>query len=200
MRKIITLGIAAALVSGGIAIAAQQGAAAKKFMFKHPPSGNKKWVFLSKNTTATVQGNPQTNGASVRVALTPGGTQCLSMPAGANWSPISTIGYKYKDPDLVNGPVKVAIIKKTPSGNFILKVLAKGAALSPTLAAGTQTSYGVNFKINSGGDEYCASTGTAIPTKNDTKTFLVKNDTGTVCTASACSSPSGAFVDASLAF
>ena len=197
MRKTIALAIAAAFVSGGLAIAAQQGTAAKKLLVKNPASGNKKLVFLSKNTTATVQGDPSLNGASFNIVLTPGGTQCLTLPA-ANWSTTST-GFKYKDPQLSAGPVKVALIKKAGSGNFLLKVVAKSAAL--TIAPGGPTaSYGSNFKINTGGDEYCASTGTAAPTKNDAITFLVKNDTGTVCTASACSSPSGAFLEPATTF
>jgi hypothetical protein len=197
MSKSLGLALAAVVVSGGMALAAQQGAAAKKFLVKSPPSGNKKIVFLSKNTTATLMGNPVMNGASFNVALTMGGTQCIPLPA-SGWTS-TPVGFKYKDPQLANGPVKNAIIKKTPSGNFLLKVIAKGAAI--TIAPGNPTlTYGTNFKINGGGDEYCASTGTAAPKKNDAKTFLVKADTGTACTAAACSSPSGAFLDASLSF
>ena len=196
--KGIALGIATALVSGGIAIAAQQGAAAKKLLVNNPPSGNKKIVYNSKNTSDTVVGDPTADGASFHIVLTPGGTQCISMPA-SGWSNISTIGFKYKDKNLVNGPIKVAQIKKTPSGNFLLKVIAKSSAI--TVAPGNPTaSYGTNFKINGGGAEYCASTGTATPTKNDAKKFLVNNDTGISCTATACSSPSGAFLESSAAF
>ena len=96
MRKSIALGIAAAFVSGGIAIAAQQGAAAKKLLLHNPPSGNTKIVYLSKNTTATVAGNPIANGASFNVVIGGDGTQCMSMPA-SGWSAISTIGFKYDD-------------------------------------------------------------------------------------------------------
>ena len=192
MRKIIALGIAAAFVSGGIAVAAQQGAAAKKLLVKNPPSGNKKLVYLSKNQVSTVQGNPTASGASFNIALTPGGTQCITLPA-ANWT-ATPVGYKYKDPNLAAGPVKVALIKATPSGNFLLKVIGKGPGFTPAPGDPTAT-YGTNFKINGGGDEYCASTGSATPTKNDAKTFLVKNDTGTACTAPACSSPSSAFLE-----
>ncbi len=196
MRKSIALGIAAAFVSGGIAIADQQGAAAKKLLLNNPPSGNTKIVYLSKNTTATVEGDPIANGgASFNVVIGGDGTQCMSMPS-SGWSAISTIGFKYKDPQLANGPVKVALIKKTPSGNFLLKVITKGNTVVP---GGPTTSYNTNFKINGGGDEYCASDGSATPTKDTAAKFLVKNDDGVACTA-ACSSPSGAFLDASLAF
>ena len=196
MRKLIALGIAAAFVSGGIAIAAQQGAAAKKLLVKNPPSGNKKIVYLSKNTTGTVGGNPVTNGASFFIGIGGDGTQCINLPAGS-WS-ATPVGFKYKDPQLTNGPVKVALIKQTPSGNFLLKVIAKGSGI--TVVPGDPTSsYNTNFKINGGGDEYCASDGSAAPTKDTDKKFLVKNDDGTTC-AAACSSPSGAFLDVALAF
>ena len=195
MRKIIALGIAAAFMSGGIAIAAQQGAAAKKLLVKNPPSGNKKIVYLSKNDTGTVVGDPVANGATFTIALTSGGTQCVSLPS-TGWT-ATAVGFKYKDADLANGPVKVALIKKTGAGKFLLKVIAKGSTI--TVAPGDPTGgYATNFEINSG-DEYCASTGSVAPTKDDAKTFLVKNDDGTACTTS-CSSPSGAFLDASAAF
>ena len=198
MRKLIAFGIAAAFVSGGIAIAAQQGAAAKKLLVKNPPSGKKKIVYLSKNTTGTLAGDPTLTGATFTIALTPGGTQCVTLPA-ANWS-TTNVGFKYKDPSLAAGPVKVALIKKAASGNFLLKVIAKsGGATDITVAPGNPTaSYGTNFSINTG-DEYCSSTGAASPTKNDDKTFLVKNDSGIACTTS-CASPSGAFLDAAAAF
>jgi hypothetical protein len=196
MRKSIALGIAAAFIAGGIAVAADQGAAAKKLLVKAPPSGNKKIVYLSKNTTATVVGDPTANGATFTIALTPGGTQCMNLPA-SGWSAIGTQGFKYKDALLANSPVKVALIKKAPSGNFLLKVIAKSSAI--TVAPGNPTAtYGTNLEIGSG-DDYCASTGSATPTKNDAKTFMVKNDTGVLCTTS-CSSPSGAFIEVAAAF
>ena len=191
MRKSIVLGIAATVLAGGLAVAAQQGAAAKKLLLTESTSGNRKIVYLSKNTSATVVGDPTANGASFNVVIGGDGTQCMSLPA-SGWSPISDLGFKYKDPTLANGPVKVALIKKTPSGNFLLKVITKNNTVQP--GDPTTTNYGTNFHINSG-DDYCASTGTATPTKNTPAKFLVKNDTGTACTATACSSPSGAFVD-----
>lgn len=197
MRKSIALGIAALFVSGGLALAAQQGAAAKKLLLNSPPSGNKKIVYLSKNTSADVEGNPVTDGgASFFISIGGDGTQCINLPA-SGWS-ATPVGFKYKDPQLANGPVKVALIKKTPSGNFLLKVIAKGSGIS-VVPGDPTTGYNTNFKINGGGDEYCASNGSATPTKNTDKKFLVKDDDGTTCVA-ACSSPSGAFLTASLEF
>ena len=113
------------------------------------------------------------------------------MPA-SGWTPISTLGFKYKDSSLANGPVKVAQIKKTKSGTFQIKGTLKGAGI--TVAPGNPTaSYAVNFKIG-GGDEYCSGSGTAVPNPNDAKTFKVVNDTPPgSCTVAACS-PSGAFL------
>lgn len=195
MRKTLTIGIAVALASGGIAIAAQQGAAAKKLLVNNPPSGNKTIVYQSKNDTSTIVGDPTVNGATFTVTLTPGGTQCATLPA-SGWT-ATPVGFKYKDPQLANGPVKVALIKQTPSGRFLLKVIEKSSAV--TVAPGNPTAtYGTSFEIT-GGDQYCASTGTAAPKKNDEKKFLVNRDDGTLCTTS-CGSPSGAFVDASATF
>jgi hypothetical protein len=201
MKKHIALAAVVALMSGGIALAAQQGAAAKKLLVKNPPSGNKRLLFIAKNTTGTVVGNPVLgSGATLNVSLTPGGSQCMGIPGfGGNegWSQTAT-GFKYNDPILDNGPVRSAFIKVSPSGNFVLKVLAKGAGIA--VAPGNPTAtYALNFSI-AGGDEYCASTGSAIPTKNDEKTFLVKNDDGTACAIPACSSPGGAFLDTAAAF
>ena len=198
MRKIIALGVAAAFMSGGIAFAVVQGAAAKKFLLKSPPSGNKKILYLSKNTTDTIGGDPSLNGAQFGILLTPGGVQCVNLPS-SGWT-TTPVGFKYKDPQLGNGPVKVALIKKTPSGNFLLKVIAKGPGITGAPGDPT-TAYGLSFEINGAlGDQYCASTGSATPTKNDAKTFLVKNDTGIACVTTCPGSASGAFLDASPAF
>jgi len=196
MRKSILLGIAVLFVSGGLAVAAQQGAAAKKLLLDIPPSGNNKIVYLSRNTSATLAGDPTTGGASFKIDIGGDGTQCINLPKD-QWEAISA-GFKYRDPELANGPVKVAFIKETPSGHFLLKIVAKGSAITVVPGDAT-TSYHTNFKINGGGDEYCASDGAAGAIKNSPEKYLVKNDTGKICVA-ACSSPSGAFVDASLVF
>jgi hypothetical protein len=149
----------------------------------------------------TVTGDPTnvgTGGATLRVALTSGGDQCFDLPAG-NWSSIGSIGFKYKDADLSDGAVKVAQIKKTPSGNFLIKAILKGnGPQGITVAPGNPTAtYAVNLKIGNG-DAYCSGSGTAVPDPNDAKTFKVKNDTTPAgCSIAACSA-SGAFLDAAV--
>jgi hypothetical protein len=190
----------AALLSGGVALAADQLVPAKIVLVKDKPGDptKRKIVFKVKEQTsaATVVGDPTASGATLHVVLTPGGDQCFSMPA-SGWSPISTLGFKYKDAALANGPVKVASIKKTPSGVFLVKTILKGSG--PTaidVVPGNPTlTYATNLALG-GGDSYCAGTGTATPKANDEKTFKVVNDTAPAsCGATACASPSGAFVE-----
>jgi hypothetical protein len=181
-------------------MAADQLVPAKILLVKNPPSGaaKRKVVYKVKEnaSAATVVGDPTLVGATLNVALTPGGTQCFDMPA-SGWSPISTLGYKYKDAALANGPVKVASIKKTPSGAFLIKTILKGSgATTIDIVPGNPTaSYATNFALG-GGDSYCSGTGTATPKPNDDKTFKVVNDTAPAsCAVAACGSPSGSFVD-----
>jgi hypothetical protein len=199
MRKSIAFAAAAAFVSGGIAIAADQGAAARRLFVYSPPSGNKTIVYKSKNTTATLVGNPVTYGASFNISIGGDGTQCMTLPS-SGWTAISNVGFKYTDRLLANGPVRIALLKRNASlGIFRVKLIAKRGAI--TVAPGDPTtSYGTNFKINGGGDSYCASNGSASPATNTATSFQVYNDDGEACSVSACSSPSGAFLEAAVAF
>ena len=193
MTKRIGFGVIAVLLSGGIAVAAQQGAAAKKLFVKvvNMQGFSTRIVYRSTNTTATVAGNPVANGASFHVGFPGGDMECISLPS-SKWEAIRG-GFRFRDP---TGVVRVATIKRSQTGTFRLKLVATHAGIEPP---GPAAAYFTNFKINGGGDEYCGSTGSATPTKNDATTFLVKNDDGTACQP-ACSSPSGAFLDASVAF
>ena len=181
---------------GGIAYAAVQLKPTKALVVKNPPSGpsarSVSWRVSEPTSSNTVVGDPTVNGAKFRIKLTPGGDQCVTMPA-SGWVGLGTFGFKYKDPTLANGPVKAALIKKAGSGTFLIKTILKGGGV--TLVPGNPTaSYATNFKIGAG-DEYCSGSGTAVPSANDARKFKVARDTtpGT-CSISACS-PSGAFLD-----
>jgi hypothetical protein len=175
----------------------------KTLLVKNPPAGPTKrkilWKVKEIGGDNTVTGDPtniSTGGATLRVQLTPGGDQCYDMPAG-NWSPVGTIGYKYKDADLSEGAVKVGFIKKTPAGTFLIKALLKGSGPQGITVAPNNPSatYAVNLKINNG-DAYCTGTGAATPNPNNATTFKVSNDgTPADCDIEACS-PSGAFLEA----
>jgi CHRD domain-containing protein len=164
----------------------------KILLVKNPPAGAFKrkivWKVKENASSNTVTGDPVTNGATLRVTLTPGGDQCFPLPA-QNWSAISSIGFKYKDADLSEGPVKVASIKKTPAGVFLVKAVisGKGPSTINVLPGNPTSSYATNLSIG-GGDAYCSGTGTVTPGPNDDKTFKVVNDTTPgSCTVSACS-------------
>jgi hypothetical protein len=201
MRKTIGIGISVVCASAGIALAAQQLVPAKIVLVKDPPAGAAKRKIIVKvkenGSAATVAGDPTAGGATLRVQLTPGGDQCFTMPA-SGWSPISSLGFKYKDAALANGAVKVALIKKTPSGVFLVKAILKGSGSQAiSVVPGNPTdSYGTNLTLG-GGDEYCTGTGTATPKPNDDKTFKVVNDTAPASCIASCGggSPSGAFLD-----
>ena len=162
------------------AFGAQQLVTTKTMLVKNPPSGARKVLWKVKETAATIMGNPiSQGGATLRIQLTAGGSgadQCVTMPA-SGWSAIGTIGFKYKDATLTHGPVKVAQIKKTPSGTFLMKALLKnGGPTSITITPGNPTDYyATNFTLGAG-DEYCGGTGSATPNPNDANTFKVSND------------------------
>src|SRR5262249_30743046 len=110
--------------------------------------------------------------------------QCITLPA-TGWTAIKSGGFNYRDPKLANGPVKVAQIKKTPSGTFQIKATLHGSQI--TVAPGNPTAtYALNLTIG-GGDSYCTGNGPATPKPNDAKTFGVHNDTApAACTALTC--------------
>ena len=174
----------------------------KSLLVKNPPAGPTKrrivWKVREPSSSNTVTGNPNlvtSGGATLRVALTPGGDQCFTLPSG-NWAPIGTIGFKYKDTDLSEGAVKVLIIKKGGSGTFLIRAVLKAGGSQPVnVTPGNPTnSYALNLKIGDG-DAYCTGTDLAIPKVNSATTFKVKNDgTPATCSIAACSA-SGAFVE-----
>jgi hypothetical protein len=187
--------------------AAEQSVITKLLLVKDPPAGPAARKILWKvkeqgNPDLSVVGDPTADGARLRIRLQPsnhcsvppcvdgGGDQCFDLPA-SGWSPIGTIGFKYKDPQLANGAVKVASIKRTPSGTFLIKAILQGAGIDLFLEDEIGF-YGLNLALG-GGDEYQTGSGGAEPNPNDGETFRVKNEDGTA-TLAACSA-SGAFVD-----
>jgi len=199
MQRFVTRIIAGAALlglCGGSAFALPQAAPAKNLLVRNPPSGNR-GAFYKAKPTAPLAGNPTVDGATFNLQLSPGGTQCFQLPA-SGWRSIGPAlgpvrGYRYDDHQLLNGPIKVALILKKSGGTLLVKVKARGPAV--TVIPGNPTlTYGVNFSVKGTGDQYCASTGTATPAPNSATTFHVGNDNNGACTLAACS-PSGAFLD-----
>jgi hypothetical protein len=203
MRTSLVLVIMVALSGSGFA--AEQLVPTKTLLVKNPPSGARKvlWKVKETGSAATVAGDPTADGATLRIQLTNGGDQCVTMPS-AGWSAIGTLGFKYKDPPLANGPVKVAMVKKTPSGTLLVKALLKNGGPTPVsvVPGAPTTSYATNFSLGLG-DEYCGGTAGATPNPNDAVTFKVSNvgapagcvascNVATSTTLPTCSTPNAA--------
>ena len=103
--------------------------------------------------------DPTVSGGSLRVRSVVGGfDDTYPMPAGS-WSvigdPSNAKGYRYKDPDQANGPIKVAILR---SGKLI-KAVGKGAGLNHTLAANPDP---VDVVLQTGTKKYCMTFGGTV--------------------------------------
>jgi hypothetical protein len=163
--------------------------------------GKRKVKYLAKETASSsvVQGNPLTGGATFEIVMQPalgsGSQQCFALPA-SGWSSAGSIGYKYKDSLGTNGAVKVATIKRTPSGTFILKVVVHGALGSITVEPPTRTDEADVFFRIGGGDRYCSTFGGDF-LADAVSAFKAKNAPAPSSCAGAflLCSPSGAFVD-----
>jgi glucose/arabinose dehydrogenase len=102
--------------------------------------------------------DPTLHGGSLRVVSTVSGfDNTYAMPAAA-WSyigkPADGKGYKYKDPKLVNGPVKIATLRN----GKLLQAIGKGAGLGHTLSVNPDP---VSVVLQTGAKHYCTSFGTA---------------------------------------
>jgi hypothetical protein len=124
--------------AGGLAYAADQTILGNSLTVKNPSTPDKRKITgkgKEKGSPNTIVGNPVLLGGSLTVSAG-GGTpssQVFALPQGTSgvtgkqfWSGDAIKGFKYKDPKGENGAVKVAQIKKTPSGNFSIKIVASG--------------------------------------------------------------------------
>jgi hypothetical protein len=180
-----------------------------------------------KGSSNTVVGNPVLTGGSLFVAAN-GGTdtsQTYALPQGQSgitgkdfWSGDAAKGFKYKDPKGENGPVKVAQIKKSPSGNFTVKAVITGkngtiSVLPPN--PGTDSccrldltggdTYSVAFLPGNGQVTNKANTlykhkkptleGICVTTTTTTTLLATTTTTSSTTTTTLYGSPSRAFVD-----
>ena len=145
-----------------------------------------RWKAKESGSVATVTGDPTADGATLRIQITvedEGADQCITLPP-SGWTAIGTLGFVYRDPTLANGPVKVALVKKTPSGTVTVKaILPRSAALSvypgfPTPAFATNLTLGT-------GDEYCGGS-TDTPAYVDSNTNKWRNVPAPASCISSC--------------
>ena len=125
--------------AGSLAYAADQTILGNSLTVKNPSTPDKRKITgkgKEKGSSNTIVGNPVTGTGGTLTIRANGGTpsvQAFLLPQGNDpntgkpfWSGDAVKGFKYKDPKGVNGAIKVAQIKKSPSGNFSIKVVASG--------------------------------------------------------------------------
>jgi hypothetical protein len=202
MRAFVLVAALVLVFGGAPARAADQTVAGKLILVKNnldPAKRKAKFLAKELGSASTLVGNPLADGATFEVFLKAEiGTdsqQCFVLPP-AGWSPISSIGYKYKDASGAHGAVKTAAIKRTPSGTFLLKVVVNGANGPVALQPPTRTEEADVFFRLGDGDRYCAAFGGTYLADN-VSAFKAKNapEPSSCAGAFLVCSPSGAFVD-----
>ncbi|HWP67178.1 MAG TPA: endonuclease/exonuclease/phosphatase family protein [Candidatus Limnocylindria bacterium] len=126
---------------------------------------------------APLDGNPTLptgfGGAVVEIVAS-GATpswQLVSLPAGTAadgtpfWTALRTGGYRYRDRDGAQGPVRSLVVKRTARGTMRMKLAADGAALAVTPPApGTDAQLALTL---SQGDRLCVQYGPESRLRND---------------------------------
>ena len=150
--------------------AASQQILGKKLLVRNPTGAEQRRTLValgreSATDVPAIVGDPTVSGALLRVTLngatSTGGAFLLD---AAGWS-ASSAGFTYSGPTGADGdPVRRVVLKRTPAGTSLLKVVIKGSV-------GTQpvdlvppnpgTDAAVTLAINGGGDTYCVSLGGA---------------------------------------
>jgi hypothetical protein len=202
----------ALFLSSAAGFAADQVKPMKQFLLKDPngpvpdpdPPSKKMKLIVKEGpgSTNTVVGDPTLAGAVLFVKTTPGISQCFELPH-EGWKPISTLGFKYKnpkDPNVipaqdVRGGIKSARIKKTPSGVFQIKVVAS-AKTGPIIITTHPSNDIRGYLLIRGGDRYCVHG--FDPNATTTMTKIKNADAPSECAdqiADTFCSPSGAFLD-----
>jgi hypothetical protein len=188
-------GLATLLAATGIAGAAEQTVLGTAFTVKNPTGANEKRVVVGvakeKGGGVTLEGDPTLSGVAGGAILdvfadgTNPSEQRFVLPQGLDffgkpfWKATST-GYTYKDPKGIQGPVKMAQLKATPSGLFQVKIIVQGRngpvdVVPPNL--GTSGCFALHISQNGSGDRYSAEFATGVVKNSGSKLFKVTKPT-----------------------
>jgi acetyl esterase/lipase len=163
MRRLIVVALPLLLLSA--AHAADQAVLGTVLTVKNPSTATRRKVIVKAKETAsddTLVGDPVTNGATVTITLNGANPSevTYSLPAGTDpttqkpyWSGDVVRGFKYRDRDGDNGPVKMAQIKLR-NGVFRLKVVVDGKRGPVTLLPPDPGTDGCVLFGIAGGDSY----------------------------------------------
>ena len=148
-----------------VAHAADQTVRGTVFVVKNPSTAAKRKIIVKATEAAsddTLVGNPVANGATVTIAAN-GATpseETYSLPAGTSptslkpfWSGDAVKGFKYRDTDGENGPVKRAMIALR-NGVFRIKVAVDGKRGPVAVVPPNPGSDGCLLLNIAGGDSY----------------------------------------------
>ncbi|MGH7787955.1 MAG: hypothetical protein ACRERC_13875 [Candidatus Binatia bacterium] len=183
--------------------AADQTILGKQLQLKDPSTPDKRKIVLKaleEASTNTLVGDPTLTGAMLSIAVYGGSAsaQVFSLPIGNNlagkpfWSGDAVKGFKYKDAQGENGPVKKLQIKKAPNGNFQIKAVALGKLGSITVLPPDDGVGGCVQLVINGGDSYSVRFGDGDIKNKGAKLFKIINPlTEGTCTTCGNGFPDG---------
>jgi hypothetical protein len=183
--------------AAGLAFAADQTILGKSLTVKQKPGdATSRKITASgkeKGSSNTLVGNPTLSGSAggaILEVFANGGTstsQTFTLAQGTSstgkpfWSAAGSTGFKYKDGKGDQGAVKAAQIKRTPSGNFSIKVKLAGKNGTVNVVPpnpGTSGCVALTLTQNGSGDRYSVQFGTDSQIKNSgDKLFKAKKPT-----------------------
>jgi len=170
----------------------------KSLMIKDPSSADKRKVVIKakqKLPGFQIVGDPTLNGATLLVDAFGDSTnsQTYSLPAGISaatgkpfWSGDVNKGFKYKDRAGENGPVKIARIKKSGSGTFLIRAVLQGKHGGLSLQPPADGTSGCALLAIGNGNSYSVLFADGKIQNNGSKLFKVNNPLTAGTCISAC--------------
>jgi hypothetical protein len=170
--------LAAAVLMPLAARAADQTVLGKQLLVKNPgPPSARKIILqaIESATDDTIVGDPTTAGATLSISVY-GGTSSAQVftLAAALWRGDAVHGFKYKDAAGASGPVKVAKLKKTASGKFLIQAVIGGKHAPVDVVPPNPGTGGCTRLEIAGGDSYSVRFGDGTMTNKDAKLFRIK--------------------------
>ena len=175
------------LLGATLASAADQTILGTQLLVKNPGPPEKRTVSGRAKESAspsTIVGDPTVDGATlvVRAEGANPSEQSFALPQGTSakgkpfWTGDAVGGFKYKDSDGANGPVKTAQFKKSGKGVFSLKFTASGKLGSVSVVPPDPGNGGCILLALTGGDSYSVrfAPGDGQVSNKDGASFKVK--------------------------
>ena len=130
------------------------------------------------------------NGATVTIAAFGANSTTQTFPMPAPWTPIGTTGAKYADKQGVNGPVKTAVVRRSSSGLFEIRLTISGkvsgdVSQPQVIVVPPNPGFGARVVLQiAGGASYCVGFGGAADgqvTNRGALAFKVSRPSAAVC-------------------